>query len=33
MEKFTKEDFIMLACLAQMFLIIFNAMQLKGITL
>lgn len=33
MVNFGREDLILLACFAQMFLIIFNAMQLKGITL
>lgn len=32
MENFSREDFWLLACFAQMFFIIFEVMQLKGIT-
>ena len=33
MEYFDKEDFIVLACLAQIFLVVFQVMYLKGITI
>ena len=33
MEYFNKEDIIVLACLAQIFLVVFQVLQLKGITL